>query len=123
MTERRQPTTRVCAPPSCRSVRETWERAPDAATRTWLLALFIVNAALNVLWSALFFRLRRPDWAFAELVVFWMSILALVLFIGSYSVLAAAVMAPYLVWVTFAGALNLRLVQLNAPFGGAAGRG
>ena len=26
-------------------------------------------------------------------------------------------MSPYLAWVTFAGALNLRIVQLNGPFG------
>ena len=94
-----------------------WERAPDSATRTWLIALFAVNAALNVLWSALFFKLHRPDWAFAELLVFWLSILALVLFIGSYSIVAGAVIAPYLLWVTFAGVLNWRMVQLNAPFG------
>jgi translocator protein len=97
-----------------------WERAPDGETRAWLISLFAVNGVLNVLWSALFFKLRRPDWAFLELQGLWLSILALEIFIGSYSVAAAIVLAPYLAWVTFAGILNQRVARLNAPFGGLA---
>jgi len=93
-----------------------WERAPNDRARAWLITLFALNAALNVLWSALFFKLRRPDWALGELAALWLSILALVLFIGQISWLAAAIIAPYLAWVSFAGVLNLRVVQLNAPF-------
>lgn len=95
-----------------------WERAPSDHARAWLIALFAVNAALNVLWSGLFFKLRRPDLALGELVALWLSILALVLYIGQISWLAAAIIAPYLAWVSFAGVLNLRVVQLNAPFAG-----
>lgn len=94
-----------------------WERAPDEETRARLIGLFAVNGLLNVFWSALFFKLRRPDWAFSELQALWLSILALEVFIGSYSVPAAIVLAPYLAWVTFAGVLNRRVAQLNAPFG------
>jgi benzodiazapine receptor len=95
-----------------------WERAPDANARIFLIALFALNGALNVFWSGLFFKLRRPDWALAEVVGLWLSILALALAIGSYSISAAAFMLPYLVWVTIASVLNLRIVQMNAPFGG-----
>ena len=95
-----------------------WERAPDGGSRAWLIALFAVNGVLNVMWSALFFKLRRPDWAMLELMVFWFSILAILLFMDQISGLAAAIFAPYLVWVTFAGWLNLRVVQLNSPFRG-----
>jgi benzodiazapine receptor len=95
-----------------------WERAPDGRFRAWLIGLFAVNGVLNVIWSALFFKLRRPDWAMLELVVFWLSILALLVFIDRISGLAATIFAPYIVWVTFAGWLNLRVVQLNSPFGG-----
>jgi benzodiazapine receptor len=94
-----------------------WERAPGSGFRAGLLGIFAVNACLNVLWSALFFKLRRPDWALRELVVLWFSILALLVLIGLISGLAAAIIAPYLAWVTFAGFLNLRVVQLNSPFG------
>ncbi len=95
-----------------------WDRAPDASTRAWLVGLFAINAALNILWSALFFKLRRPDWALIEVAPLWLSILALVVFVGSFSRLAGLLMAPYLAWVTFAAFLNLRMVQLNAPFVG-----
>jgi tryptophan-rich sensory protein len=65
----------------------------------------------------LFFKLRRPDWALIEVVGLWLSILALVIFIGTFSRFASAFMVPYLLWVSFASFLNLRVVQLNAPFG------
>ena len=93
-----------------------WERAPDDASRNWLLILFSINGLLNVLWSPLFFKLRRPDWAFIEIIPFWVSILALLLHIGAISTLAGALFAPYLVWVTFAAYLNWTMVQLNKPF-------
>lgn len=93
-----------------------WENTTDARTRSILLTLFGINAVLNVLWSGIFFRLRRPDWALAELVVFWLSIFVLLAFIAGVSRTAALLMAPYLLWVTFAGFLNLRMVQLNRPF-------
>lgn len=99
-----------------------WNAAPGEAARRTLAVLFALNGVLNVAWSPLFFKLRRPDWAFAELIPFWASILALVLYIAPFSPKAAALLAPYLAWVTFAGFLNWRIVRLNAPFGAAAER-
>ncbi len=96
-----------------------WNAAPDEGARRTLAVLFALNGVLNVAWSPLFFKLRRPDWAFMELIPFWASILALILFIAPFSAKAAALLAPYLVWVTFAGFLNWRIVRLNAPFGAA----
>jgi tryptophan-rich sensory protein len=61
--------------------------------------------------------LRRPDWAFIEMLPFWLSILALVILIAGIWPLAALVISPYLAQVTFAGWLNWRVVQLNKPFG------
>jgi tryptophan-rich sensory protein len=92
-----------------------WDAA-DSGQRALLVKLFALNGVLNVLWSPLFFKLRRPDWALYELVPFWLSILALVIVIFPISALAGWLMAPYLVWVTFAGWLNWRVVELNHPF-------
>ena len=94
-----------------------WQRAPDRASREWLLVLFAMNGFLNVFWSLLYFRLHRPDWAFYELVFLWLSVLLLIVVLGRYSRPSAWLLAPYLVWVTFAGALNFVSVQLNGPFG------
>jgi tryptophan-rich sensory protein len=93
-----------------------WERSRDLADRDWLLVFFALNAFLNVLWSLLFFRLRHPDWALAEVGLLWLSVLLLVVVTGRRSKLAGALLLPYLAWVAFAGALNLEVVRLNGPF-------
>lgn len=85
--------------------------------REWLLGLFALNGFLNILWSLLFFRFHRPDWALVEVLVLWLSVLALVLFIWRRSMTGAVLLVPYLLWVTFAGYLNMTIVRLNGPFG------
>ena len=57
----------------------TWLSAPNANARTTTIGLFALNGFLNILWSLLFFRLQRPDWAFVELIVLWLSVLVLIL--------------------------------------------
>ncbi len=94
-----------------------WEAAPSRAAREWMLALFALNGFLNVLWSLLFFRLRRPDWALWEVGALWLSVLALVVVLGRWSPRAGWLLVPYLAWVAFAAVLNLAVVQLNPPFG------
>ncbi len=94
-----------------------WQSAPTSRDAEIALGLFAFNGFLNILWSFLFFRLQRPDWALIELVPFWLSILALILFCGRWSRSAAWLLLPYLLWVGFAGLLNLAVVRLNAPFG------
>lgn len=95
-----------------------WRDAPDRATREWIVGLFALNGFLNVLWSLLFFQLRRPDWALAEVVVLWGSIALLIAFLRRFSASAARLLIPYLAWVTFAGVLNAAVVRLNPSFAG-----
>ena len=90
-----------------------WRDARDRRDREWLLALFAVNGFLNVLWSLLFFRLRRADLALVEVVFLWLSILSMMLVFKSYSKAASALLLPYIIWVTFAAFLNLAIVRLN----------
>ena len=94
-----------------------WRAARTSAQAEWVIGLFALNGFLNISWSILFFRLQRPDWAFFEVVLLWLSILAMILYCGRFSKKAALLLVPYLVWVGFAGALNWAVVQLNAPFG------
>lgn len=90
-----------------------WSRTGDANTRAWLIALFAINGALNILWSALFFRFRRPDLALLEVSVLWLSILALIIYTSRVARSAAWLLVPYLAWVTFAAILNRAVVRLN----------
>ncbi|MGE0329409.1 MAG: TspO/MBR family protein [Ramlibacter sp.] len=93
-----------------------WRSAPSRADREWLLALFALNGFLNVLWSLLYFRLRRPDWALLEVGLLWLSVLLLMGVTGRYSRKASLLLAPYLLWILFAAALNWATVRLNGPF-------
>ncbi len=94
-----------------------WSNATADPERILILALFATNILLHMLWSPLFFALKRPDWALIEVPFLWLSIAALMLGVGRYSVLAIWLLLPYLLWVTFAAFLNLKIVRLNQPFG------
>jgi len=94
-----------------------------AAWRIWLrrdqpgarvaLRLFFASLALNTLWSILFFGLRRPGWAFAEVMVFWVCLVAVQFRFRRLDAVAAGLWAPYLVWVSFASVLNGTVWWLN----------
>ena len=94
-----------------------WRAARTSAQAEWVVGLFALNGFLNISWSILFFRFQRPDWAFVEVTLLWLSILVLIVYCGRFSRQAALLLVPYLAWVSFAAALNWEVVQLNAPFG------
>ena len=81
----------------------------------WTLALevYAVQLLLNAGWSAVSFGMRRLDLAFAELILLWLSIALTAALFAPISTAAAALLLPYLAWVTFAGALNFTLWQMN----------
>jgi translocator protein len=93
-----------------------WRQATNPQSRLPVVAAFALNGFLNTLWSLLFFRLQRPDWALYEVGFLWLSIALLIVLLARASSLAAWLLAPYLVWVSFASALNWKIVALNAPF-------
>lgn len=78
------------------------------------LAVYGVHLVLNGLWSVVFFGLRRPGWALVEILCLWASIVATVVVFQPIDATTAYVLIPYLLWVTFAVALNFRVWQLNA---------
>ena len=77
-------------------------------------AVYGVHLVLNGLWSTVFFGLRRLGWALVEILCLWASIVATVVVFQPIDETAAYVLIPYLLWVTFAVALNFRVWQLNA---------
>ena len=93
-----------------------WNAAPDDV-KPLVAGSFLVNAGLNAMWSFFYFKWRRPDRAFVEVVFLWLSIAELVVLGWFVSKIAALMLAPYLAWVTFAACLNLATVRLNGPFG------
>ena len=68
------------------------------------------------MWSGLYFKLQRPDWALYEVVFLWLSIVALMVGLWRLSRWASWLLVTYWVWVSIAAVLNLQTVQLNGPF-------
>lgn len=95
-----------------------WQAADTSVWRRRVAWLFGTNAVLNVLWSALYFKLQRPDWALFEVVFLWLSIAALIVGLWALSRRASALLIPYAIWVTVAAVLNYETVELNGPFNG-----
>ena len=95
-----------------------WRRRPPAdtpaeAARRNGLTLFVVQLALNALWTWLFFAWRQGQWAFWEIVVLWIAIAATIALFARVSRVAALLMLPYLAWVTFAAALTWDVWRRN----------
>lgn len=89
-----------------------WESAPTGMLLLPMVA-YGVQLLLNAAWSALFFGLRSPGLALLELVFFWLAIAVTMVVFHPISPLATWLLAPYLAWVTFAGALNAALWRMN----------
>jgi benzodiazapine receptor len=90
-----------------------WTNAPERSDQIVILVLFGINIVLHMLWSPLFFNLRRPDWALIEVPFLWLSIAALMLAVARFSALASWLLLPYLLWVSFAAYLNFSVWLMN----------
>lgn len=81
-----------------------WQRA---------LWLYFIQLALNAAWTPIFFGAHDLAWALVEIVFMWVAILITMFSFFHASKLAGWMLAPYLVWVTFAAFLNFTLWRMN----------
>jgi translocator protein len=94
-----------------------------AAWRVWLrggwaqqkmaLGLFLLQWALNALWTPLFFGLHQPGWALLEILLLLAVLLATIRAFWSADRIASALLFPYAAWVAFASVLNGAIWWLN----------
>lgn len=89
-----------------------WREGGFRANRT-ALTLFLVQLAVNALWSWLFFAWHLGAVAFADILLLWALIIATLLAFWRVSRLAGVLLIPYLLWVSFAAVLNFSVWQLN----------
>jgi benzodiazapine receptor len=92
-----------------------------AAWRVWQkqglrepLALFGVQLLFNAAWSWLFFGLRMPGAACVDVVLLWAAIIATTTVFWRADLAAGVLFVPYLLWVTFAMALNFAIWRMNS---------
>lgn len=77
------------------------------------LGIFVGQLVLNTLWSIIFFGLHSPAAAFAEIILLWLAILATIYAFARVSQVAALLLVPYMLWVSFASYLTYMLWMLN----------
>jgi translocator protein len=85
-----------------------WRRANHPQFKPALI-FFFVQLILNVLWSVAFFGLRSPLLGLIDIVLLWLAILLTIQYCFRISRMAGLLLLPYILWVSFAVALNFSL--------------
>jgi tryptophan-rich sensory protein len=94
------------------SIWHAW-KTPSHQSKTAAYTFFAVQLTLNFLWSALFFGLQNPFWGLIDIVLLWIFIMCTILKFYQIKPLAAYLLIPYLMWVSYAMALNYAIWKLN----------
>lgn len=79
----------------------------------WALGLFLVQLALNALWTWLFFAWHLGMWSVVEIAALWLLILCTLIAFWRRRPLAGILLVPYIVWVTFASVLAYAMWARN----------
>lgn len=90
-----------------------WEKGFKTRESRIAISIFGVQLFFNVLWSVLFFGLKSPGYAFAEILVLWIFILLNIILFYRISKKAGLLLIPYICWVSFAALLNYYVWILN----------
>jgi len=77
------------------------------------LAIFLVQLLLNVLWSPAFFGWRSPLAGMIVIILLWLAIAVTIVAFSRISRPAALLLLPYILWVSYASALNISIYFLN----------
>ncbi len=90
-----------------------WEKGSQRKDVRVAFIVFALQLVLNTLWSIIFFGLHSPGWAFVEIICLWLAIMATIFAFAKVSKTAAWLLAPYILWVSFASYLNYMIYVLN----------
>ncbi len=77
------------------------------------LIVYAINLFLNFFWSIIFFNMQAFLFAFIWLVLLWVTVLIMIISFYRIKPIAGLLQIPYLIWLTFAGYLNLAIYLLN----------
>jgi translocator protein len=91
-----------------------WKAKAVTDTKRWAIIIFIVQFALNFLWSFIFFKEHQMGWAFVDIVILWIAILCTIIGFSKINKTAAWLLVPYISWVSFAAILNYTIWQMNS---------
>ncbi|MBU0530860.1 MAG: TspO/MBR family protein [Candidatus Aenigmatarchaeota archaeon] len=91
-----------------------WNKGLKEQKNRCAIKIFGIQLVLNIVWSVIFFGLQSPLYAFIEIIILWIAILGTIIKFHRVDKKAAYLLIPYILWVTFAAALNLAVYLLNA---------
>ena len=77
------------------------------------LILYGVQLIFNFMWSIIFFNLKQYLFAFIWLVILWVIVLLMMINTKKVNKVAFYLFIPYIIWLTFAGYLNIMIYLLN----------
>ena len=86
---------------------------PKTALRQHALLIFVVQLFLNFWWSILFFKMHLTFVAIIDILLMWIMIAYMIVLFKKIKPIAGYLQVPYLLWVSFATALNISLWYLN----------
>lgn len=89
-----------------------WKQSPSRH-RYNAMSLFFIQLFLNFCWSFIFFYFHDIGFALFDIIVLWIFILFTIIYFAKHHKTAAALMIPYLAWVSFATILNAAIFKLN----------
>lgn len=89
-----------------------WRRAGFAGAR-WALGAFLIQLALNVAWSGLFFGRRSPLGGMIDIILLIIAIIATMALFRRFSPAACWLLTPYLLWTMYASTLNWAIWRMN----------
>lgn len=90
-----------------------WQKSFEDNEAKPLVPLFLLQLALNSLWSIIFFGQHLLFWASFEILIMWSLILLFSIRSFKVSKLASWLMVPYILWVSFASVLTIAVWLLN----------
>ena len=90
-----------------------WEKGIQKKSVKEAIWIFGLQLLLNFFWSVIFFGLKQPLLAFGEILFLWLAIGVTMTKFYKLSKTAAYLLFPYILWVSFAAVLNLKIVLLN----------
>jgi tryptophan-rich sensory protein len=89
-------------------------KEPTSENKTPAYTLFGLQLFANLIWSGLFFYLTCPGCALVDIVLLWILIVATIRSFWKIKPLAGFLLIPYLLWTTYAVALNAAVWWLNS---------
>lgn len=91
-----------------------WMLGEDAEAVRRALVLYVLQLALNLAWTGVFFGAHRPGWAIVEIALLFAALVATMVAFRQVSVTAFWLLVPYALWTVFAASLTIGVAVLNA---------